>query len=113
MARASGCAVAQQEMCVTMPARANWKGVHDIGRSKVPVRLYTAVEDRDVHFRLLHERDKRPVSQRMVNPTTGKPVAPEDVRRGFEVDNGVFVLLDDEELAELQPEQSRDVEVKR
>ena len=65
-----------------------------------------------MHFRLLHEKDKQPVSQRMVNPTTGKAVASEDVRRGFEVDDGVFVLLDDEELAELEPEPSRDVAVK-
>ena len=54
------------------------------------------MEDRDVHFRLLHEKDKQPVSQQMVNAESGKPVPPENVRRGFEVDSGVFVLLDDD-----------------
>ena len=95
-----------------MAARAIWKGVLELGKARVPVRFYSAVEDRDVHFRLLHAKDKQPVSQQMVNPETGKPVPPENVRRGFEVENGVFVLLDDDELAELEPEPSRDVEVK-
>jgi DNA end-binding protein Ku len=94
-----------------MAARAIWKGVLGIGRARVPVRFYSAVEDRDVHFRLLHDKDKEPVSQQMVNSETGKPVPPEKVRRGLEVDAGVFVLLDDEELAALEPEPSRDVEV--
>jgi DNA end-binding protein Ku len=96
-----------------MAARAIWKGVLNLGKARVPVRFYSAVEDRSVHFRLLHAKDKEPVSQRMVNPETGKPVAPEDIRKGFEVESGVFVLLDDDELAELEPEPSRDVEVKQ
>jgi DNA end-binding protein Ku len=77
------------------------------------VRFYSAVEDRDVHFRLLHEKDKKPVSQHMINPTTGEAVESADVRRGFEVEDGVFVLLDEDELADLEPEPSRDVHVKR
>jgi DNA end-binding protein Ku len=89
-----------------------WKGDLTIGRTHVAVRFYSAVEDRDVHFRLLHGKDKQPVSQRMVNAETGKPVPRENVRRGFEVDSGVFVLLDDDELASLEPEPSRQVEVK-
>jgi DNA end-binding protein Ku len=95
-----------------MAARAIWKGVLELGKARVPVRFYSAVEDRDVHFRLLHAKDKQPVSQQMVNPETGKPVSPENVRKGFEVENGVFVLLDDDEIAGLEPEPSRDVEVK-
>jgi DNA end-binding protein Ku len=89
-----------------------WKGDLAIGRTRVPVRFYSAVEDRDVHFRLLHEKDRQPVAQQMVNPETGNPVARENVRRGFEVDNGVFVLLDESELASLEPEPSREIEVK-
>jgi DNA end-binding protein Ku len=96
-----------------MAARAIWKGVLTIGKSHVPVRFLSAVEDRDVHFRLLHEKDRQPVSQHMVNPTTGEAVDSADIRRGFEVDNGVYVLLDKDELDDLQPEPSREVEIKR
>jgi DNA end-binding protein Ku len=96
-----------------MAARAIWKGVITLRKTSVPVRLYSAVEDRDVHFRLLHAKDKAPVTQRMVNPKTEKTVPSERIRRGFEVDDGLFVMLEREELAKLEPEPSRSIEVTR
>jgi len=96
-----------------MAARAIWKGVIRVGNVRVPMRLYSAVEDRDVHFRLLHEKDETPVRQEMVNPRTGKPVPSDDVRKGYEVRRGTFVILTDEELDELEPEDSRDVRITR
>lgn len=94
-------------------ARAIWKGVIRFEDVDVPVKLYSAVQDQKVRFRLLDARRKAPVSQRMVNPDTDEPVAHEDVVRGWETDDGAFVLLDDDELATLEPEPSRDIEVKR
>jgi DNA end-binding protein Ku len=94
-------------------ARAIWKGVIRFGEVEVPVKLYSAVEDRSVHFRLLHEKDGEPIQQHMVNPETGDVVPPDQVRRGFEVEPGVFVILDDEDLARLEPEPSRDIEITR
>lgn len=96
-----------------MAARAIWKGVIKARGFEVPIRLYSAVEDRDVHFRLLHAKDKTPVHQLMIDAETGKAVPSERIRRGLEVEPGVFVLLDPEELEELEPESSRDVEVTR
>ncbi len=94
-------------------ARAMWKGVIRFGGEEVPVKLYSAVEDRTVRFRLLHEKTGRPVKQRMVNPSTGDVVDYGDVQRGYQLEEGVFVVLEDEELEELQPEKSRDIEVTR
>jgi DNA end-binding protein Ku len=92
-------------------ARAIWKGVIRFGDVEAPVKLYSAVQDRGVSFRLLHEETLQPVKQRMVNPVTGDVVPYEEVRRGYEVEEGVFVVLDDEELESLQPAKSRDIEV--
>lgn len=91
-----------------MAARAIWKAVLRIDELAVPVKLYSAIEDRAVHFRLLSEDDRVPVRQRMVEPG-GREVAMEEVRRGFETGPGRFVVLDEDELAELAPEPSRDV----
>lgn len=96
-----------------MAARAIWKGVIRLGDGTVPVKLYSAVEDRNIHFRLLHEPDRVPVSQAMVHAGTGEVVPRERIRRGYEVEPGVFVVLDDEELEALEPEPSRDIEVLR
>jgi DNA end-binding protein Ku len=94
-----------------MAARAMWKGVIRIGSARVPVKLYSAIEDRSVHFRLLHEKDRVPVKQEMVNPETGKTVPSEQVRRGFITDDGDLVMFEPEELETLEPEPSRDIEV--
>jgi DNA end-binding protein Ku len=94
-------------------ARAIWKGVIRFGDVATPVKLYSAVQDRGVGFRLLAADTLQPVKQRMVNPVTGDVVPYDEIRRGYEVEEGVFVVLDEEELAALQPDPSRDIEVTR
>jgi DNA end-binding protein Ku len=71
------------------------------------------VEERGVHFRLLHEPDLVPVKQEMVNAETGEAVPSERIRRGFEVDRGVYVMLEEDELESLHPESSRTIEITR
>ena len=51
-----------------MAARAMWKADLSLGEIKVPVKLYAAVEDARIHFRLLHAADHAPVKQQMVDP---------------------------------------------
>jgi DNA end-binding protein Ku len=94
-------------------ARAMWKASLRLGSYELPVKLYAAVEDRAVHFRLLHAKDKVPVAQRMVDPATGKVVASDEVRRAVELDRGLFVVLRPEELAREEPKASRAIEVTR
>ncbi len=96
-----------------MSARAIWKGEISFGGVSVPVRFYSAVEDRKIHFRLLHEPDRTPVEQRMVDPRNGKPVPGEQIRRGVETDTGEIVMLSEEELEGVVPEASREIEITR
>lgn len=90
-----------------------WKATIRIGKLKIPVKLYAAVQERRVHFRLLHADDQVPVKQRMVRPSTGEAVPPESIVKGVEIERGVFVVLEDEELEELAPAPSREIEVLR
>ena len=94
-------------------ARAMWRATVGLGKVGVPVKLYAAAEDRDVHFRLVHREDLTPVAQRMVDPETGDEVASEDVKRGLEIERGLFVVLDEDERAALEPKASRAIEVTR
>ncbi len=94
-----------------MSARTMWKGCVSVAGVEVPVRLYSAVQDRHVHFRLLHAKDRSPVEQRMVHAETGDVVPREATRRGVEIEEGVFVILGDEELASIEPAPSRAIEV--
>ena len=90
-----------------------WKGQIEFGKVRVPVRFYSAVEDRSVHFNLLHEHDHVRVRQVMVNAQTGEPAAKERVRRGVDVGDGNLVIVRDDELEGLIPGDSRSVRIEQ
>ena len=94
-----------------MAARSMWKGSLRIAKHEVKFKLYAAVEDAAVRFHLLHAPDEQRVEQRMVHPETGEAIPPDAIHKAFEVEPGTLVLVDDDELAELEPEPSREVEV--
>ncbi|MGQ9427224.1 non-homologous end joining protein Ku [Gilvimarinus sp. F26214L] len=94
-----------------MAARAMWKAVLHVGDARIPVKLYSALQDRSVHFRLLHARDHAPVRQHMVNPETDEIVPYDNVRRGYVTPEGDLVMLSQDELDQLEPDASRDIEV--
>lgn len=96
-----------------MAGRAMWKGVVNIGTLTVPVKLYSAVQDHTIHFRLLHKTDKQPVKQQLVSSETNEPVEYAEVKKAFPVTRGRLVLLEKEELEELHPKESRDIEITR
>jgi len=96
-----------------MAARAIWKGRVRFGGVEVPVKLYSAVEGRTVHFRLLDAERNEPVRQQMVDPEADEPVEHADIRRAVETESGDLVMLTEEELEELEPEPSRVIEVTR
>jgi len=94
-----------------MAARAIWKGELKIGSSKVPVKLYSGVTDRTVHFHILDDKHLARVKQHMVSPDTGEEVATEEIQKGYEIEPGKFVLLEDDELEALEPKPSREIEI--
>lgn len=96
-----------------MAARAIWKGRIRFGEVDVPVKLYSAVQDRSVHFRLLDAKRHEPVRQKMVDPGTGRTVESDEIQRALPLDEGEMVVLTAEEMAEAEPPESRDIRVTR
>lgn len=94
-----------------MAARAMWKGVLRVGDQQVPVKLYSAIEDRTVRFRLLHDKDHAPVKQAMVDADTDEVVPPDNVVRGFFTCEGDVVFINKDELDALEPDTSRDIDI--
>lgn len=94
-----------------MAARAIWKAVLHCGSVRVPVKLYSAIEDQSVRFRVLSRKNQQPVRQALVNPETDEIVPHEETRRAYVADNGDRVILESSELAALEPEASRDIEL--
>lgn len=93
-----------------MAARAIWKGELKVGSTKLPVKLFSAVEDKSVRFHVLDEKKAR-VKQRMVEPESGEEIPAEEIRKGYEIEPGRFVILEEADLESLVPKASRDIEV--
>lgn len=90
-----------------------WSGSLGFGLVNVPVTLQNAVRDRSIRFHLLHEPDLSPVRTRRVCSKEGVEVPPEQIRKGYELDDGTLVLLTDEELEAAAPRKSRTIEIER
>src|SRR5437867_201326 len=95
-----------------MASRAIWKGELKIGSAVVPVKVYAAVQDRDVRFHVLQNRTKSRVKQQIVTEDK-KQVEKEEIRKGYEVEPGTFVIVENGELQKLKPKESRAIDFPR
>jgi DNA end-binding protein Ku len=91
--------------------RSIWKGSIAFGLVNIPIELYSAVRDHRPKFRLLHAKDEAPVRYERVCQTEGKPVAWEDLVKGYEYEKGQFVVLtrDDFKTAALEKTKTIDI----
>jgi DNA end-binding protein Ku len=92
-------------------ARSMWKGSLAFGLVNIPVELYSATRDHRPKFRLLHAKDEAPVRYERVCQSEGKPVAWEDLVKGYEFEKGQFVVLtkDDFKTAALEKTKTIDI----
>jgi DNA end-binding protein Ku len=92
-------------------ARAIWKGSIAFGLVNIPVEVFSATRDHRPKFRLLHAKDEEPVRYERVCQKEGKPVAWEDLVKGYEYARGQFVVLtkDDFKTAALEKTKTIDI----
>jgi DNA end-binding protein Ku len=91
--------------------RAIWKGSLAFGLVNVPIELHTAVRDSRPRFRMLHAQDQSPIEMQRVCRRDGKPVAWEDIVKGFEYAKGQFVVLTKDDFETAALEKSRTIEI--
>ena len=92
-------------------ARAIWSGSISFGLLNVPVKLYSAVSKQTVRFRELREGDGSRVKHKRVAESDGKEVPYEKIVKGYEYAPDQYVVLKRDELAELEPQRSRAIEI--
>ena len=92
-------------------ARSMWKGSIAFGLVNIPVELYSAVRDHRPKFRLLHAKDEEPVRYERVCQKEGKPVAWEDLVKGYEYAKGQFVVLTKDDFKTAALEKTKTVDI--
>jgi DNA end-binding protein Ku len=91
--------------------RAIWSGTISFGLVSVPVRMFTATESKELRFHFLDKKDLEPIGYEKVRKDTGEPVASDDVVRGFEIEKGRYVPLEDEDLDRLDVELTHSIDI--
>jgi DNA end-binding protein Ku len=92
-------------------ARPIWSGTISFGLVSVPVRMFSATESKELRFHFLDKRDLQPIGYEKVRRDTGKPVDPDDIVRGFEVEKGQYVTLEEEDLDRLDIELTKTIDI--
>lgn len=92
--------------------RANWKGFIKFGEVAFPVALYTAASTSErIAFHTLNRKTGNRVRREFVDGETGDPVEREDQVKGFEIEDGRYVVLEPEEVAAAIPESDKTLKV--
>ncbi|MDI4644182.1 Ku protein [Cohnella hashimotonis] len=88
-----------------------WKGAISFGLVHVPVKMFTATEDKDVHLRQIHKACGTPISYAKSCPHCERAVEWEEITKGYEYEKGRFVLFDEDELEAIKPENTRTIQI--
>jgi DNA end-binding protein Ku len=92
-------------------SRSCWVGALSFGLVHLPVRLYSAVEPRQVQFHLLHDADGGRIQQKRVCAVDGQEVPYDHVVKGYELRRGQYVEVTRGELEAFDPKTSRTIEL--
>jgi DNA end-binding protein Ku len=91
--------------------RAIWTGAISFGMVTIPVKLYTATEQKDIRLRMLCKEHEAPIEEKRFCTDDGKEVAWRDLVRGYEVKKGEFVVLEPDEIEAAKPESSTTIDI--
>lgn len=93
--------------------RSIWRGAINFGMVTIPVKLYTATEQKDVRFHLVHKKDGARIVEKRFCSEEDKEVSWDEIAKGYEVSKGDYVVLEREEVAEAgtPQEQSRTIDI--
>jgi DNA end-binding protein Ku len=94
-------------------ARSIWSGAISFGLVNVPVKLYNAVQRKNIQFNQLHAADHGRIQQRRVCSLDGEEVAFEDLVKGYEFSPGQYVVVEPEELEAVAAKKTRLIEVEQ
>lgn len=94
------------------PSRPYWKGYLKLSLVSCPIALYTATSPGErVAFRQINKKTGHRLRQQLIDDETGEPIDPDDKGRGYEVDKGVYLLVEDEELDAIAVESSHTIDI--
>jgi DNA end-binding protein Ku len=91
--------------------RAIWSGSISFGLVNIPIKLYNAVSRKSVHFNQIDSRTGARIRYKKVSAADEEEVPSEVIVKGYELSSGQYVLIEDDELAALDPDGTRTIDI--
>ena len=88
-----------------------WTGTISFGLVSVPVRMFPATQSKELRFHFLDRKDLTPIAYEKVRRDDREPVDPDEIVRGFEIERGRYVPLEDEDLDRLDIELAHSIDI--
>ena len=96
-----------------MATRTIWKGAITFGLVHIPVGLHTATTESGVDFDWLDRRSMDPVGYKRINKRTGKEIESKDIVKGVEYEDGQYVIVSPDEIADAYPRTTQTIEIQQ
>jgi DNA end-binding protein Ku len=93
-------------------ARAIWSGALTFGLVNIPVKLHSAVSQKEVRFHMIHGKDGGRIKLKRFCSVEDREVPFDEIVKGYEVGKGRYVMITPEELEAYDPKATRTVEIK-
>lgn len=87
------------------------KSVITFGMVAIPIAMYTATQDNDIHFNQLHKEDNSRIRYKKTCAHCGKEIKAEDIVKGFEYEDDKYVVVTDEEIEKIKTEKEKSIQI--
>ncbi len=87
------------------------KSVITFGMVAIPIAMYVATQDNDIHFNQLHKEDNSRIRYRKACAHCGKEIGTGDIVKGFEYDDDKYVVVTEEEIEKIKTEKEKSIQI--
>ncbi len=87
------------------------KSVITFGMVAIPIAMYVATQDNDIHFNQLHKEDNSRIRYKKTCAHCGKEIKSEDIVKGYEYDDDKYVVITDGEIEKIKTEKEKSIQI--
>ncbi|HOT21469.1 MAG TPA: Ku protein [Sedimentibacter sp.] len=87
------------------------KSVITFGMVAIPIAMYTATQDNDIHFNQLHAEDNSRIRYKKTCAHCGKEITSNEIVKGYQYDKDKYVVITDEEIEKIKTEKDKSIQI--
>jgi DNA end-binding protein Ku len=95
----------------SFPMKAIWKGSISFGLVNIPIKLYSGATSHRIDLDMIRRRDQCAIQYVRICKKDGKEVPWDEIAKGYQKENGDYVVLEDSDFEKAMPEKTKTIEI--